>query len=57
MGPSGVQMKEVLPWLVRWARCVGTRDLYPAIAALVRPVQSIFFSLTAHYLTFCVPIA
>ncbi len=29
MGTYGVQMKRVLPWLVRWARRAGTRDFYP----------------------------
>ncbi len=46
----------VLPWLVRWAHGAGTRDLYPALAALVNPVQNIFF-LAAHYFTLFVPIA
>jgi hypothetical protein len=35
-------MKGLLPWLVRWARRAGTRDFYPALAALVSPVQNIF---------------
>jgi hypothetical protein len=42
------QMNEVLPWLVHWARCAGTRDFCSALAALVGPVQNIFF-LTIHY--------
>ncbi len=37
-------MKGVLPWLVRWARHYGKRDFYPALAALVSPVQNIFSS-------------
>jgi hypothetical protein len=49
-------MKGVLPWLVRWARRAGTRDFYPALAALVSPVQNVFF-LTVHCLNLCVSIA
>jgi hypothetical protein len=41
-------MKGVLPWLVRWARRDRTRDFYPALAALVGPIQHIFV-LTVHY--------
>jgi hypothetical protein len=33
----------VLPWLVHRARCAGTRDFCPALAALVSPVQNILF--------------
>ncbi len=53
-----VQMKEVLPWLIRWAlhACTGTRDFWSALAALVGPVQNIFF-LTVHYFDTFVPIA
>jgi hypothetical protein len=46
-------MKGFLPSLVRWARHAGTRDFYPALVALVSPVQNIFSS---PY-TLCVPIA
>ncbi len=35
-------MKEVIPWLVRWARRAGTSDFYPALAALVSPVQNCY---------------
>jgi hypothetical protein len=45
--PQRVQMKVVkgiLPWLVRWAHRVGTRDFYPALAALVSPVHKYSFS-------------
>ncbi len=56
MGTYGVQMKGVPPWMVRWARRVCTRDFYPALAALVSPVQNIFF-FTTHFFTSCVPIA
>jgi hypothetical protein len=41
-------MKGVLPWLVRWVLHAGTRDFFPALAALVGPEQNIFF-LTVHY--------
>jgi hypothetical protein len=47
MGTQRVQMKGVRLCLVRWARRAGTRDIYRALAALVRPVQNIFF-LTVH---------
>jgi hypothetical protein len=48
MGTQRVQMKGVpLCMVVRWARRAGTRDFYPALAALVSPVQNIFF-LTVH---------
>jgi hypothetical protein len=53
MGTLIVQIKGILPWLVCWARLAGTRDLYPALAALVSPVQHIF-SLTVHYFNFYV---
>jgi hypothetical protein len=56
MGTQRVQMKGVLPWLVRWACRAGTRDFCPAFAAPVCPVQNIFF-LTVHYFNFFVPIA
>jgi hypothetical protein len=50
-------MKEVHPWLVRWARGAGTRDFCPALAALVGPVQNIFVSPYLHFFTLFVPIA
>jgi hypothetical protein len=56
MGTQRVQMKDVLRWLDCWARRAGTRDFYPALAALVSPVQNMFF-LTVHYFNFCVSIA
>ncbi len=43
MGTYGVQLKGILPRLVRWACRTGTRNLYPALAALASPVQIIFF--------------
>ena len=48
MGTQRVHMKGVNPCLVRWACRAGTRDLSPALAALVGPVQNIFF-LAVHY--------
>jgi hypothetical protein len=34
----------------------GTRDFYPALNALINPVQNILF-LIVHYFNLCVPIA
>ncbi len=45
MGTQRVQMKGILPWLVRWARRAGIIDFYPALAARVSSVQNIFPSL------------
>ncbi len=44
------QMKGALAWLVRQTRRAGPKDFYPAVAALVSPVQNSFF-LTTHYFT------
>jgi hypothetical protein len=41
-------MKGVLPGLVSWACRAGTIDFCSVFAALVSPVQNIFF-LTVHY--------
>jgi hypothetical protein len=49
-------MKGARPWLVCYACRAGTRDFCSALAALVGPVQNIFF-LTVHYFTSFVPIA
>ncbi len=49
-------MKEVLPWLVRWARRARTREFCPALDALVIQVQNIIF-LSVHYFNLCVPMA
>ncbi len=43
MGIQRVQMKGVLPWLVRWAHRAGTLNFCHALAALMGPVQNIFF--------------
>ncbi len=56
MGTQRVQMIGVLPWLVRWALHVGTRDFCSALATPVGPVKNIFF-LTVHYFNSFVPIA
>ncbi len=40
----------------RWARRAGTRDFYPALAALVSLVQNICFFII-HYFNLCVLIA
>jgi hypothetical protein len=44
MGTQRVQMKGGLPLVVRWARRAGKREVYPALAALVSPVQNSFSS-------------
>jgi hypothetical protein len=49
-------MNGNLPWLVCWACRAGTRDFCSAMAALLCPVQNIFF-ITEHYFNSCVPIA
>jgi hypothetical protein len=49
-------MKDVLPWLVHWARHASTRDVSPVLAALVGPFQKYFF-LTVHSFTSFVPFA
>jgi hypothetical protein len=56
METQRVQMKGVLPWLVHWACRAGSRDFYPALAALVSLVKNIFF-LTVHFVNLCVLIA
>jgi hypothetical protein len=47
-------MKGTLPWWVRWACRAGTRDFCSSLAALVGPVQNIFFP-NLHYNLF-VPV-
>jgi hypothetical protein len=57
MGTQRVQMKGVLTWLVRWTVChAGTRAFCSVSAALVGPVQNIFF-LAIHYFNSFVSIA
>ncbi len=55
MGTQRVQMKGVLPWLVRWIRRRRTRDFCTALAALDGPVQNSCFQ-AIHYLNSLVPI-
>ncbi len=43
MGTYRVQMKEVLSWLVWWARCAGTRDFYPCLGCSSRSSTKYFF--------------
>ncbi len=43
MGTQRVQLKGILPWLVRWACRAGTRDFFSALSALVSSMQNIFF--------------
>ncbi len=56
MGTQRVEKNGVLHWLVSWACHAGTKDFCPAFAALVSPVQNIYF-LTVHYINLCVLIA
>jgi hypothetical protein len=44
-------MRGVLPWLFRWTCRTDTRDFCPALAALVGPVENIYF-LIIHYFNF-----
>jgi hypothetical protein len=44
-GTYGVQMKGILHLLVRWARCAGTKDFYPALVAIDQPNANMFSSL------------
>jgi len=50
------RMTGVLPWLIRSARCAGTRDFGPVLVAVIDHVQNMFF-LTVHYFSSFVPIA
>ncbi len=47
MGTRRIQLKGVLPWLVRWACRVGTQEFYSALADLVSSVENLCF-LTVH---------
>jgi hypothetical protein len=55
MGTQSGQIKGVLPWLVCWACRAGTRDFCSALAALVGPVQNIFFSPHTLFQLLCLP--
>jgi hypothetical protein len=46
-GDSKSTKEGVLPWLVRWACPVGTRDFWSVSAALFGPVRNIFSLLYA----------
>jgi hypothetical protein len=46
-------MKEVLPWLVRWACCAGTREFCPFLAAQFK----YFLPRRTHCFNSVVPIA
>ncbi len=41
------------PWLVRWVCYAGTRDSWPALAALGGPVQKYFFSHRTLFYFLC----
>ncbi len=41
-GTHGVQMKGILHLLVCWTRCAGTKDFYPALAAIDQSNENIF---------------
>ncbi len=45
MGTQRVQIKGILPWLVRWACRACIRDVCSALAALVGQVQ---VAISAH---------
>jgi hypothetical protein len=53
-GRSKSTNEKGLSWLFRWTRRTGTRDFYPALAALVSPAQTSFF-LTVYYFNFVSP--
>jgi hypothetical protein len=55
MGTQRVQNERLPSLVVRWACCAGIRDFLFLFAALVGPLQTIFF-LTAHYFNAFVPI-
>jgi hypothetical protein len=48
MGTQGVYMNGSLPWLDCWVHLAGTRDFCPSLAALVGPVQNIYFLTISH---------
>ncbi len=57
MGTQRVQMKGGLPWLVRWACRVSTRDACSALTARVGPVKNIFFFLTIYTISISLSLA
>jgi hypothetical protein len=52
-GTQYVQMKEVLPWFVRWASRTSTRDFWPALVALFCPIQNILFLYSTLFQLIC----
>ncbi len=50
-------MKGVLPWLIHWACCAGTRDFCPALAGVLKSASIKYFFLTGHYSSSIVPFA
>jgi hypothetical protein len=44
MGTQRVQIKGVLPWLVRWTRRAGTIDFCPALAAVLQQDFCLFYT-------------
>jgi hypothetical protein len=42
VGTQKVQMKGIIPWLVRWACRAGASDFCSALAALFGPVTKYF---------------
>ncbi len=55
MGTQRLQIKGILPCLVRWTRRSGTRDFCPTLAALVSPAQNIFPHRTLFQLIYGYP--
>jgi hypothetical protein len=55
MGSQRVQTEGALPWLVRWGRRAGTRDIYPALAALLtgQPSTKYFFPHRTQFYFMC----
>jgi hypothetical protein len=51
-GTHEEHMKGVLPWWVHWAHPAGTRDFCPSLAALVGPVQNMFFFTVPYFNSF-----
>jgi len=54
METESVQIIGALPWLVCYACRASMRDFCSALAALVNPVQILFF-LTVHFFPFLCP--
>ncbi len=52
VGTQRVQMKGVLPCLIRSGCFEGTRYFYPTLAGLVGLIQSIFFLIVHFFISF-----